>query len=244
MSHRILVALAFAGLFIAVGCSSATPTKPAPSPTPVQVIVVVSPTPPPATATSAPTVALPPTPVVTATVPLTTPVPAKPATPKPAATKKPAPTITHTPAPALKLAAPTLLSPMFTSGGQKDERHSPGDALKFIWTSVGGLNGDECYLVTVSFNPGAGDSFLGPCADQTPAQSAVSFTLNQPRMPGPNYSALLPNPISDTTVSWYVTVVKDNGAAPSGAVGPGGARHRVTPLSPPSSPAQFPLKGS
>ena len=151
-------------------------------------------------------------------------------------------TLTATAAPTavpVKFGAPTLSSPIFDLGkGVKDERHFPSDALVFRWTSVGALGTDECYLVAVEFSPGAGDKFLARCGDQTPAQAAVQFTLNQPNRASPNYSSLLPWPVSDTTVSWTVTVVKNLGLQTDKV------HYNTAPLSPASSQAQFPLKGS
>jgi hypothetical protein len=195
MSRKIYILFLLALLLslVTVGCGAApTPTKPAPTQPPQVITVVITATPLPATATPIPTIAL------TATVPISTPVAVKPTatpgTPKPPATKSPtvAATATASPLP-LKFAAPKLVSPAFNDL-VKDEFHFPSDALIFKWEITEGLNGDECYLVAVRFDPGQGDTFLTGCAnkDRKPT-GLMEFTLHQPRREGPNYSALLPD---------------------------------------------------
>ncbi|MCL5951511.1 MAG: hypothetical protein M1132_07295 [Chloroflexi bacterium] len=245
-SLYVLTVLVLAVAMVGCGGSTATPTKSAPLPAPTQVIVVVTATLPPATATTSATATLMPTTAVTPTLETTPVKPTNtPGKPRPTATKKaPTATPTQTVPAANKYPAPKLISPMYVQGGPKDERHFPGDALIFQWASVGGLQGDECYQLSVNFVPGGGDSFLVDCADQTPPPKPVSFTLNKPSGPGPNYSSYLPYPISDVTVNWTVTVVKDAGKASTGAQASDGTRHKTIPLSPTSARAQFPLKGS
>ncbi len=241
----ILVGIALLGLVVGCG-SSATPT-PAPTLAPVQITVIVTATPPPATDTpSAPTITPLPTIGVTTTVPAAP--TSKPTTaPKPAATKKPAvpvATATATAAP-LTRNAPVLIGPDYDPGiGRKDERHTPADALIFQWQSIGPLGPNECYMIRVDFVPGAGDSFLqcDPQWTQKAAAQTTQFILYQPGRGGPNYSGLLPNPPTDLTVKWYVTVVRDLGAG-VGPVDPvTGTRHKVVPESPASSVFQFLLK--
>ena len=120
------------------GCGSAATPTPAATQTAVQITVIVTATPPPATATSAaPTITPLPTIGVSETVQAATTAvkPTNtPGAPKPAATKKPvapAATATQTALP-LTLPAPVLIRPNFNPDtGQKDERHSPSDALIF-----------------------------------------------------------------------------------------------------------------
>lgn len=242
-------------LLAVVGCGGApaTPTKPPVTIPPVVMTVIVTATPPPASPTStAPTAA--PTSVITATVALTTPVASKPTSVAvKAATRTPTKSaVTKAPTPLpQKFAAPRLLEPIFdVDQGKKDERHFPGDALVFKWTSVGALGTDECYAINVSMTPGQGDAFLTACGDQSqqgyqvvnPSFPGSSFTLYQPKGPGPNYSALLPVPNADTWVSWTVTAVKDLGKG-NGPQDAGGTRHNTAALGPASARAQFLLKG-
>ncbi len=174
-------------------------------------------------------------------------------TPKPAATKKPvvaAPTATATALP-LTLPAPKLVGPNFDPNtGQKDERHSPSDALIFEWQSISPLGPNVCYMIRVDLIPtnsqsGTGDAFLqcDPNETQKAQAQTVRFTLSQPNHSGVNYSGLLPNPPTDLWVKWYVTVVADQGAG-AGPFDPiSGIRHKVMPLSPKSDTYQFLLKG-
>ncbi len=227
------------------GGAPATPTKPAATVPPAVTVLVITATPPPATPTSAvPTEA--PTAVVTATAPVATPVAVKPTSVAKAATRTPtkaAATAAPTALPQ-KFAAPRLLEPLFINepGAQKDERHFPGDALNLKWGAVGGMGGDECYVVTISMTPGQGDSFITNCGNQTQLGYPVTFTLHQPNRGGPNYSALLPVPNSDTWVSWTVAVVKDLGKG-NGPQDASGTRHNTAPLGPTSARGQFLLKG-
>ncbi len=244
-------------LLAVVGCGGApaTPTKPPVTVPPAVITVVVTATPPPATPTSAQPTAVP-TPTITATVPVTTPVASKPTSVAvKAATRTPtkgaaAATAAPTALP-VKFAAPRLLEPIFDlDQGKKDERHFPGDALIFKWTSVGGLGTDECYDINVSMTPGQADSFLTACGDQTQQGSPVanasfpgsSFTLYQPSRGGPNYSALLPYPNADTWVTWSVRAVKDLGKG-NGPQDANGVRHNTAALGAASSKGQFLLKG-
>ncbi|MBI4785863.1 MAG: hypothetical protein HY782_02315 [Chloroflexi bacterium] len=237
-----------------VGCGTSptpAPTKAAATEAPKVITVVITQTPLPRTATPAqPSITPIPTLVLTATVPVATPIvkATTASTPRPAASRtptRPAATAMPTAIP-LKYAAPRLIGPVFdVDSGRRDERHYPADVLKFEWQSVGTLGEGECYLVHVEMIPGQGDSFL-QCdprlATQVGAGAMASFTLNKPTQVGPNYSALIPTQVGDTTVHWYVQVVKDLGKGP-GASAPDGVRHTVAPLSPKSSTFQFPLKG-
>ncbi len=242
------------------GCGTATPTRPPvplATPTALVITVVVTPTPVPVTATPEPILATTPTtaattqaagtptrgaaqPTATAGAPRAT------NTPRPVRTATPAsasPTATAVP---LKFGEPRLRGPAFQPASnltQRDERHFPGDALIFQWEPMPGLNGDECYMLSVTFQPGQNDTFLAGCGNSGLRADVIEFRLNQPSREGPNYAGLLPNPQGDTTVSWNLTIVKDLGVG-SGPNAPDGRRHSVVPLSPRSTTFQFPLKGS
>lgn len=238
----LLLAVAISGC----GGAPATPTKAAATVAPAITVIVTATVPPPLPTLAVPTLTPVATAEVIATVPVTTPVATKatpvPGTPKQAATKKPtvAPTkaaVAPTAIP-VKYAAPTPLEPIF-GNGRTDSRHYPGEDLVFKWTGVASLAPDECYLVSVTFNPGQGDQFLTQCGNSPAAIGApVPFTLNRPNRTSPTYSSLLPNAGQDLTVVWSVTVVKDLGLKPDGV------HHNTAPLSPPSSPVSFLLKGS
>jgi len=143
-----------------------------------------------------------------------------------------------------------LIRPNFNPDiGQKDERHSPADALVFEWQSISPLAANVCYMIRTDFvpmndQPGAGDAFLqcDPQWTQKPQAQTVQFVLNQPGHGGQTYAGLLPNPPADMWVKWYVTVVADQGAG-TGPQDLSGARHKVAPLSPKSDTFQFILKG-
>ncbi|MCL4396436.1 MAG: hypothetical protein M1482_16810 [Chloroflexi bacterium] len=258
--NKNLFALVVAGLVVAIaasGCGSVSPTPP-PTQPPIQITVIVTATPPPATDTpAAPSITPLPTINPEATVVVDTPTKVAVAlnTPKPAATKKPTvPAATETPTAApLTLPAPKLVRPNFNPDlNQKDERHSPSDALVFEWESISPLATGVCYMVRVDFVPtnsagGTGDQFLqcDPNETQKAQAQTVRFTLYQPGHTGPNYSGLLPNPSTDLWVKWSVTVVTDVGpTAEGGAVDPTtGTRHQIVPQSPKSDTFQFLLKG-
>jgi hypothetical protein len=149
-----------------------------------------------------------PTAVSVATKPPLVRTPTKPATP---------PTATALP---LKFGAPSLNRPIWTEN-QKDEAKFPGGAIVFNWQSVGGLNGDECYLLqanTEPVNPGPGiglaaDSWVVYCGDQTPKDRSVKFALESPNRPGsqPNYDSLLIINAGQMWTNWSITVVKNLG---------------------------------
>ncbi len=243
-------------LVMLIGCGSATPTRvptPVATQAPVVITVIVTATPPPLTATPDPTsvanltaaatqsATMPTRPSAQATQPAVARIPTntrRPATAAPATTGAPIPTATTF---IQKYAAVRLIGPNFVEaqGGRKDERHFPNDALQFEWYSSGGLGDGECYMVNVAMNPGQGDYFLQCNAAETlkPVAQTVRFTLNQPNRAGPTYVSLLPNPAGDTTVRWYVTIVRDDGVAADGV------HRKFTPLSPPSETFAFPFKG-
>ncbi len=249
MKKRIVLVFALLAIVGSVGCGTATTPTPAATPTAMVVTVVITATPPPPTATSpAPTITpvptLPITPTVAAATPSQVAVRATVAPPagtaRPSATRRvtavPAtPTVTPVP---IKFAAPQLIGPKFNDT-QKDERHFPADALIFEWRGVGGLAGDECYSVDVSFEPGARDQFLWECGEgetQVGYPLKKPFRLNRPNEAGPNYSGLLPQ-ASEIWVYWTVTVVKRLGQKPDG-------KYNAAPISPVSERVRFLLKGN
>jgi hypothetical protein len=251
-----LISLASLLVLVAlVGCGSATPT-PAPTQAAQVITVIITAVPPPPTATSAaPSITPLPTVGVTETVQAATPIKPTntPGTPKPTATKKPvvvAPTATPTPLP-LTLPAPKLVGPNFNPDtGQKDERHTPSDALTFEWQSISPLGSNVCYEIRVDLlptngQPGTGDAFMQCDTNETTKAQAqtVRFTLFQPNHTGVTYSGLLPNPSTDLWVQWYVTVVADQGAGAGPFDSISGIRHKVMPLSPKSETYKFLLKG-
>ncbi len=241
---------------VLIGCGTATPTRlaqPLPTQAPIVITVVVTATPAPVTATAELTgVALP-----TGAATQTSATPTRGAGQATSTTRPVVPTNTRRPATATTAAQGTaipsattfiqkypavrLIGPVFVvdAGGRKDERKFPGDALTFEWESPGGLGGGECYMITVQLTPGQGDYFLQCNSAETQKGQAqtVRFTLERPNRPGPNYTSLLPNPGGDTTVRWYVTVVRDDGVAADGV------HRKYTPLSPASATFSFPFKG-
>jgi hypothetical protein len=243
-------------LLSVAGCGGGATPTPASTVAPREITVIVTATPPPATETSAaPTITPLPTvnttetqAAVTLVKPTNTSVPPKPATRKPTA---PRATATATSVP-LTMPAPVLIRPNFDPGGtgQKDERHSPSDALIFEWQSIGPLAANVCYMIRVDLvpmnapQPATGDAFLQCDSQWTQKAQAqtVQYVLYQPGHSGQTYSGLLPNPPTDVWVEWYVTVVADQGAG-TGPQDPTGTRHKVVPLSPQSSTFKFILKG-
>lgn len=140
-----------------------------------------------------------------------------------------------------------LTRPLWTED-QKDEVKFPGGAMVFDWQSVGGLGGDECYLLQVNtepVNPGPGigtaaDYWLVNCGDQTPKGYSVKFVLESPNRvgPQPSYSSLLLQ-TSQMWAHWSISVVKNLGQCD-----PGYAYHcKYAPISP-SSKAYFLFKGN
>ncbi len=243
----------FAFLLIAsiiIGCGSSPTPTPAATATQQVVTVIVTATQPPSTATPAqPTMTPIPTVAVTATLPVATTVsvaPTKaPVTPKPAATKKPtavAATATATALP-IKYGAPTMNKPIWTDS-EKDEVVFDGGAIVFDWQSLGGLQGDECYLIQVrteSVNPGPAprsDYWITKCGDQTPIGASVKFTLESPNRGSPNYDSIK-NGSNQMWAHWSLTVVKNLGQCD-----PAAPFHcKWAPLSP-TSTNYFMFKGS
>jgi hypothetical protein len=206
-------------LILAAGCGTAATPTPAPTQAAQVITLVVVATSPPPTATLAPSITPLPTANVTETVSAASTPTHTPA--KPAATKKPAaPAATATPSPIpMKFGAPVLNTPLWNDN-QKDEVKFPGGAIIFNWQAVGGLNGDECYLVQVmteAVNPGPGvgtrsDYWVTSCGDQTAPGSPIKFTLESPNRvgPAPNYSSILLN-TGQMWANWSVSVVKNLG---------------------------------
>lgn len=255
MNHKItrLIILGLFAVFV-VGCGTATTPTPLPTQPPQVITVIITATPPPPTATSvAPTVTPMPTLPLTSTVVAATPTQAvaKAATAtRPAATRtatKPgvAPTATALP---LKFGSPHLTRPIWTDN-QKDEAKFPGGAIILDWQSIGGLGGDECYLIRITtepVNPAPGidsnrsDYWVDKCGDQTGAGASVKFTLEPPRLVGaaPNYGSILLN-TNEMWATWTVTVVKNLGDCD-----PSYKYHcKTAPISPPGQ-GRFLFKGS
>ncbi|MBM3127686.1 MAG: hypothetical protein FJ009_03525 [Chloroflexi bacterium] len=250
-THLIIVGLLAT---LVIGCGTATTPSPAPTQPPQVITVIITATPPPPTATSvAPTVTPMPTLPLTSTVAaVTTPTQAvaKATTaPRAAATRtatKPgvAPTATALP---LKFGAPALNRPVWTET-QKDEAKFPGGAIILDWKSVGGLGGEECYLIRITtepVNPAPGidsnrsDYWIDKCGDQTGAGASVKFTLEPPRLVGaaPNYGSILLN-TNEMWATWTVTVVKNLGDCD-----PSYRYHcKTAPISPPGQ-GRFLFKG-
>ncbi len=250
-----LLVCALIVLSIVVGCGTSnppTPTKAVATVAPAVVTVVITATLPPPTATQAvPTITPIPTLAITTTVPVSTPIAAKPTNTRgPTATRRPATATpvakaaaTATPLPN-KYGPPRLIGPVNDPGlGRRDERHNPADTLVFQWMATGPLGENECYVVRVDMSPGQGDSFLlcDTSITQLSPGATAQFTLYRPGQAGPNYAGLLPADAGDTTVNWSVQVAKDLGPG-TGPATPDGVRHNVAPLSPKSSVYQFPLK--
>jgi hypothetical protein len=254
MNRKILSIAMFTliALFI-IGCGTSPTPTPLPTQPPQVITVVITATPPPATATPPqPSITPIPTVAITATVVAPTKaavVTAVSSSARPAPTRtptKPAASPTASALP-IKFAAPVLTRPIWTED-QKDEVKFPGGAIVFDWQSVGGLGGDECYLIqanTEPVNPGPGigvaaDYWLVNCGDQTPKGYSVKFVLESPNRvgPQPTYSSLLLQ-TSQMWAHWSVSVVKNLGQCD-----PGYTYHcKYAPISP-SNKAYFLFKGN
>lgn len=254
MHHKVhmVPVLALLATFI-IGCGTATTPTPAATQPPLVITVIVTATLPPPTATSAaPTVTPMATLPLTSTTVTATPTQAiaKAATAtRPPATRtptRPAVTPTATALP-MKFGAPSLNRPVWTEN-QKDEAKFPGGAIILDWQSVGGLGGDECYLVQIAtepVNPGPGiegsrsDYWVTHCGDQTATGASVKFTIESPNRIGsaPNYGSILLN-TDQMWANWSVTVVKNLGQCD-----PSYSYHcKTAPISPPGK-NRFLFKG-
>lgn len=241
-------------LVVAVGCSSSPTATPVPAPTLVPTEV------PPTTVAPSPT-PLPPTPT---TAPTRTRVPATstplPTTPAPTATNTRRPvtvtagvtttvtvraTATLTPtatAVVLKYPAPALIEPF---AGQVHRAGS--EDLQFRWQPVAALGSNECYLLTVRVtntvdSQYAEQSFIAQNTCGHPGDTRVEFVLKR-RAPAPNYDGLVDiansrTPGNNFVVTWYVTVVQNNGADPNKP-----DPSLYVPLSPKSETFEFNLQG-
>ncbi len=254
MPHKPLsVILLVLIALVVVGCGTSPTPVPLPTQPPQVITVVITATPLPATATPPqpsltpiPTVAITTT-VVAPTKAAVTTVVSSSARPVPTRTPtKPAASPTATALP-IKFGAPSLTRPIWTEN-QKDEVKFPGGAIVFDWQSVGGLGGDECYLLQVNtepVNPGPGigvasDYWLVHCGDQTPKGYSVKFVLESPNRvgPQPNYNSLLLQ-TSQMWAHWSITVVKNLGQCD-----PNYTYHcKYAPLSP-AGQGTFLFKGS
>lgn len=233
---------------LVIGCGSSPTATPAPTQPPQQITVIITATPLPPTATPAqPT--LTPIPTVALTTTVSSPTPAAvaqatkpPVTAKPAATRTPTKVATPPTATALpiKYGAPVLNYPVWES---KDEVKFDGSDIIFNWQSIGGLQGDECYLIQVRTEPvnGGGasrsDYWMVNCSDQTAIGYPVKFTLWSPKRGSPNYDSVKTG--SDQMwAHWSVTVVKNLGQCDASKL-----KCKYAPVSP-SSTNYFLFKGS
>jgi hypothetical protein len=121
--------------------------------------------------------------------------------------------------------------------------------MNFQWAPVGPIAGDECYMVTLCItNQTDGEygeqSFIAsPTCNDSGQTNPLSFVVAR-RAPAPDYAGLLAIASNKTqaglyTVTWYVTVIKNNGADPNQ---PDPAQY--TPVSPPSNPNEFELRAN
>jgi hypothetical protein len=252
-NQLVFLSIAILVLVFAVACGASPTAVPQPTQPPQVVTVVITATPPPATATPAqPTLTPVPTVAITATVagPTSAPTKAAVATKPPVvASRTPtkpavAPTATALP---IKYAAPNLLYPLWQPSfntSQQDEVRYPGSAMVLKWKSVGALYDPECYRIDLLSEPinapvsPQSDYFVKCTGNDVGLDADVTYTLNRPNQPGPNYSSLILNNASDMWVTWTVTVVRNLGSCTE-------AFHcKTAPLSPPSTKGKFLLKGS
>ncbi len=245
LTALVICVLALASL---VGCLGGEPTptpEPTAAPTAVPPTAAPTNTPLPPTPTALPTFTLPPptnTPIpATATVTPTNTV--APVTVVPTAVVTATATVTPTTS-AVVYNAPVLVEP-----GPGTSLAAGRDDLNLKWAPVGPLAGDECYLVTLRItnqidNEYAEQSFIAPNTCNDAGQTdPLSFVVAR-RAPAPDYAGLLAIASNQTqaglyTVTWYVTVVKNNGADPNS---PDPAL--ITPVSPPSNPFEFELRAN
>lgn len=260
-------------LIVIAGCGTAPRPTPVATIAPVIITQIVTATPPPVTDTPAPPAGSGATLTAAAAItttqtsvalarPTNTTAPARSSTP----TRRP---VTATPTKVVT-AAPTgipsiakykdavnLRSPIYAGndpGDQRDVRQAPSDALVFEWQSNQALGTGECYLIRVDLKSNAdgstrGDAFMQCDSTQTQKQPAqtVQFILNKPNFtPGPTYAGLIPSGGGDISVTWNVTIVRDDGPASSGGsyFAVDGSRHNITLLGPVSKTVYFILKGA
>jgi hypothetical protein len=256
----LLVVLVLIAVLALVGCGSSATPVPQPTSPPVVITVIITATPQPVTATLPPPTITPVPTVGETKVAQGTDVAKSSASassssrPAATATRRATlvtpvvvpPTFTLVPN---KYPAPSMIGPVFDESlGRKDSR-STGEDVVFNWHSVGALGTNECYTIRVDVAPGQGDQFL--ICDLAETQKGpgveVRFVLWRPNRGSPNFSSLLTASPTAQTVSWYVTVVRDDGPGGTPAAGAfyatDGQRHKVTPLSPRSSTYSFPLNG-
>ena len=142
---------------------------------------------------------------------------------------------------ALKYQAPELIEP------HAGDTRTTSDDLVFRWQPVAALGTNECYLVTVRVtntvdNEYGEQSFIAQNTCNDAGNAPVSFSLRK-RAPAPDYAGLVAiasakSPSTDFRVTWYVTVIQNNGADPNKP-----DPSQYIPLSPPSSSLEFSLKG-
>lgn len=233
------------GLMFAVGGCATTPTPepttvptaiptliPTPTQAPTRTSLPPTPTPLPVTDTPEATN----TPLVTDTpLPTDTPLATATNTRRPA-TPKPTETVAPTEVP-VSFPAPELVEPGVA--GAIDTRTAGKDDLVFRWKPVGRLDAGECYQVTVRITNVVDDEHADqPYLVQDTCNSGgdkpvEQFALLAKKHGQPDYEGLTNiastgTPTNQYKVTWYVTVVRQDGA-------------QTTPISPPSAPAEFTL---
>lgn len=206
-------------LALAACSSQPTPTPPRPSPTVLVATVVPIPT-------LVPTANVPPSPLPS---------------PSPAATASRAPAAA-TAAPAVRFPAPNPVEP------KPPTLFKDGNDIKFVYSSVGRLEANQCYLLHIELvnpavNPGnRGDDFLDTahCGDPGPAGKSLTFVLYRGKFTNsPNYGTILAGALAlspevrKMQMTWTVRVVQNNGRAADGV------HYKTVALSPASPRIEF-----
>lgn len=151
---------------------------------------------------------------------ITTPF-AAPPTVEPTKTRAPV----KSPNPAPKYPAPNPISP------KAGDRFNDGNDIKFVYSAVGALKPNECYLLHIelvnrSIQAGnRGDDFVDTdhCADAGPAGKNLEFVLFRGKFTNsPNYGTILQQVVAlapnarELKMTWTVRVVQNNGRASDG----------------------------
>ncbi len=236
-----------------LGCQQrpAVPTVALEPTEPVVVIVVTATSQPTLALTDTPEASITPIPTLTEVVSAT--VSAAPTTATRAPTRRPATAAPKpTTAPQATTAQPTANAPAPTAApvsfaaphaiAPEGVAFRDGDTIKFQFTSVGPLAGNQCYRIDATLShptgPGAvGDYWVGLCGDQSGAGSTLTFQVRPGRFrDAPNYGTLLSTtdtipPTPQFNMTWTVTVVRIVDS--SDPVHP-----KVEALSPASAPLQ------
>lgn len=131
----------------------------------------------------------------------------------------------QTRAPAARFAAPVSVEP------KAPALFKDGNDIKFVYTSVGRLEPDQCYLLHIELavpqmeKGNRGDDFLdvANCGDQGPAGKELTFVLYRGKFTNsPNYGTILAQ-VNDLApearllkMTWTARVVQNNGRADDG----------------------------